>query len=110
MEHARRSVTFRYRLAAALARGEISQRFESQRVVERLSSGDVIVEAEGRSDFFIIQTLLRYRDNAELLEPAWLREKLIAEVRKLAAVYGAFERGTAEAAEAAEAEQGDTFQ
>ena len=87
MEHARRSVAFRYRLAAALARGEISQRFEQQRIVERLPNGDVIIEAEGRSDFFIVQMLLRYRANAELLEPDWLREKMIEEVRKLAGVY-----------------------
>jgi predicted DNA-binding transcriptional regulator YafY len=88
MEHARRTITFRYRLAAELARGEISQRFESQRLVERLPNGDAIVEAEGRSDFFIVQALLRYRGNAELLEPEWLREKMIEEVRRLAAVYG----------------------
>jgi predicted DNA-binding transcriptional regulator YafY len=96
MEHARHPITFRYRLAAVLARGEISQRFENQRMVERLPNGDVIIEAEGRSDFFIVQTLLRYRGNAELLEPAWLREKMIAEVRRLAAVYGVSERETQE--------------
>ncbi len=88
MEHARRPITFRYQLAAVLARGEISQRFEQQRIVERLPNGDVIIEAEGRSDFFIVQTLLRYRANAELLHPAWLREKMIEEVRRLAGVYG----------------------
>lgn len=81
-------LTFRYRLAAALAQGELSQRFEAQRVVERLPGGDLIIEAEGRSDFFIIQTLLRYRANAELLEPAWLRARMAAEVRALAEVYG----------------------
>jgi predicted DNA-binding transcriptional regulator YafY len=92
----RRPIAFRYRLAADLARGEISRRFENQRVVERLPNGDVIVEAEGRSDFFIIQALLRYRANAELLEPDWLREKMLAEVANLAQVYGlaGFERGT----------------
>ena len=88
MAHARHPIAFRYRLAATLAKGEISQRFENQRVVERLPNGDVIIEAEGRSDFFIIQTLLRYRANAELLEPAWLREKMATEVWQLAAVYG----------------------
>src|SRR6266508_232118 len=99
MAHARHAVSFRYRLAAALARGELSQRFE-QRVVERLANGDVIVEAEGRSDFFIIQTLLRYRANAELLEPAWLRAKMVEEVRALATVYGLVEEsGTPEGAE-----------
>jgi predicted DNA-binding transcriptional regulator YafY len=88
LEHARQPIAFRYRLTAALARGEISQRFENQRVVERLPNGDVIVEAEGRGDFFIVQTLLRYRGNAELLHPEWLREKMIEEVRNLGAVYG----------------------
>ncbi|MBK9715736.1 MAG: WYL domain-containing protein [Kouleothrix sp.] len=85
--HERRPIVFRYRLAADLARGEISRRFEKQRVVERLPSGDAIVEAEGRSDFFIVQTLLRYRANAELLAPGWLREKMAEEVRALAGIY-----------------------
>jgi predicted DNA-binding transcriptional regulator YafY len=88
MAHARHTVSFRYRLAAVLARGEISQRFENQRIVERLPTGDVIIEAEGRSDFFIVQTLLRYRANAELLWPDDLREKMVQEVRKLAGMYG----------------------
>jgi len=88
MEHARHAVTFRYRLAAVLARGEISQRFEQQRIVERLPNGDIVIEAEGRSDFFIVQTLLRYRGNAELLWPDDLREQMVREVRRLAAVYG----------------------
>jgi predicted DNA-binding transcriptional regulator YafY len=80
-------ISFRYRLAAALAQGELSQRFEAQQIVDRLDTGDVIVEAQGRSDFFIIQTLLRYRSNAELLEPPWLRTKMAQEVRKLAELY-----------------------
>jgi len=105
MAHARHAVSFRYRLAAVLARGEISQRFENQRIVERLPNGDVIIEAEGRSDFFIIQTLLRYRANAELLHPAWLREKMIVEVRKLAGMYGVVDERAAQDAE--EAERGD---
>ncbi len=88
LERERPLITFRYRLAAALARGELSQRFESQRIVERLESGDVIIEARGRSDFFIVQTLLRYRANAELLEPEWLRDRMAREVRALAALYG----------------------
>lgn len=87
MAHSRSAVTFRYRLVAALARGELSQRFENQRVVEYLPNGDAIIEAEGRSDFFIIQTLLRYRSNAELLHPLELRRRLVEEIRKLSAVY-----------------------
>lgn len=87
-EHPPQLITFRYRLDAKLARGEISQRFENQRVVERLPNGDVIIEAEGRSEFFIVRTLLRYAGSAELLEPAWLREQLVAEVRVLGDMYG----------------------
>ncbi len=88
LERERPLITFRYRLAAALAQGELSQRFESQRIVEHLENGDVIVEAQGRSGFFIVQTLLRYRANAELLAPDWLRSRMAAEVRALAALYG----------------------
>jgi len=87
MAHARRLITFRYRLAAMLARDEISRRFHNQRVVERLPNGDVIIEAEGRSGFFIRRTLLRYAGNAELLEPAWLRAEMADDVAALAAVY-----------------------
>jgi predicted DNA-binding transcriptional regulator YafY len=87
LERQRPLITFRYRLAAILAQGEISQRFENQRIVERLANGDVIIEAEGRSDFFIIQTLLRYRGNAELLTPDELRAKMVEEVRALAEIY-----------------------
>jgi hypothetical protein len=54
------------------------------------------VEAQGRSDFFIIQTLLRYRANAELLDPPWLRAKLAEEVRRLAELY---QRDVAEASD-----------
>ena len=85
--HARPAITFRYRLAAILARGELSQRFEQQRIVERLPNGDAIIEALGRSDFFIMRTLLKYADNAELLWPDWLRAKMAAEVRSTDALY-----------------------
>jgi len=52
----RRLIPFRYRLAVELAQSALSQRFAEQRIVERLPSGDVIVEAKGRSDFFIVRT------------------------------------------------------
>jgi predicted DNA-binding transcriptional regulator YafY len=87
MAHERRFITFRYRLAAVLAQGEISQRFMNQRIIERLPSGDVIIEAEGRSEFFIRRTLLRYAGNAELLEPAWLREQMATDVAALTRLY-----------------------
>lgn len=84
---ARQPIIFRYRLSAGLAHSAISQRFEQQRVVERLPGGDVVIEAEGRSDFFIVRTLLKYAGNAELLGPPELRAKMAAEVRRLAAIY-----------------------
>ena len=88
---ARPSITFHYRLAAILARGELSQRFEQQRIIERLPNGDAIIEALGRSDFFIVRTLLKYAGNAELLWPDWLRAQMAAEVRRLAGMYEAEE-------------------
>jgi predicted DNA-binding transcriptional regulator YafY len=83
----RHLLTFRYRLAAALAQGEISQRFAEQRVLERLPNGDVVIEAQGRSDFFIRRTLLKYAGNAEVLWPEWLRAQIAAEVAELARMY-----------------------
>lgn len=88
MAHKRRLITFRYRLTAPLARGEISQRFARQRVIEHLPNGDVIIEAEGRSGFFIRRTLLKYAGNAELLDPEWLRVEMAREVAALARLYG----------------------
>jgi predicted DNA-binding transcriptional regulator YafY len=87
MEHTRQPITFRYRLAALLARGDISQRFAQQHIVERLPNGDVIIEAQGRSDFFIRRTLLKYAGNAELLEPDWLRRQMREEVEQMARLY-----------------------
>jgi predicted DNA-binding transcriptional regulator YafY len=87
MEHARDMVTFRYRLAAKLTRSEISQRFAEQRVVEHCSNGDVVIEAKGRSSFFIVRTLLKYAGNAEILEPAWLREEMVKEIKALVGMY-----------------------
>lgn len=80
-------ISFRYRLSATLLQSGMSQRFIKQELVEELANGDVIIEAQGRNAFFIIQTLLRYRAHAELLEPAWLRERMIAEVQALARLY-----------------------
>lgn len=87
MVHVRKPIIFRYRLAAALARGEISQRFENQRIVERLPNGDVVIEAEGWNAFFIVRRLLRYAGNAELLEPQILRQQMVEEIRRLQNCY-----------------------
>lgn len=86
-EHQRTPVVFRYRLAAPLARGELSQRFERQRVVERLPNGDVVIEAEDGNAFFIVRTLLKYGPNAELLDPPALVEEMRKTVRALYGLY-----------------------
>jgi predicted DNA-binding transcriptional regulator YafY len=83
----RRLITFRYRLDAALTRGGVSKRFEQQQVIESLPNGNAIIEAQGRSAFFIVRTLLKYAGGAELLEPDWLRAQMVEEVRRLAGVY-----------------------
>lgn len=88
MARSRPLITFRYRLAAILAQGEISQRFAQQRVVDTLPNGDVIIEAQGRSDFFIVRTLLKYAGNAELLDPPELREQMRSELRRMTELYG----------------------
>ena len=47
----------------------------------------MIVEAKGRSDFFIVRTLLKYAGNAELISPPPLRAQMAAAVAALAHLY-----------------------
>lgn len=82
----RQQITFRYRLTGPWVDNELSERFEEQRVIARGPDG-VVIEAKGRSEFFIIQTLLRYRSHAEVLEPPALRRRMMEEVRQLAQRY-----------------------
>lgn len=81
-------VTFQYRLSATLARSGISQRFESQRILRFEADGAVVIEARARSEFVVIQTLLRYRAHAELLGPPELRARMLTEIAALAKRYG----------------------
>lgn len=80
-------ITFHYRLAAVVAQGELSQRFVEQQVIKRCTNGDVIIEARGRSDFFILRTLLKYAHYAELLDPPELRAKMARLVQDMARLY-----------------------
>ncbi|MBA3947915.1 MAG: WYL domain-containing protein [Herpetosiphonaceae bacterium] len=82
----RRSITFRYRASSLLARA-ISQRFEDQHEVARAEDGSVTLEAKGRNEFFIIQALMRYRSEVELLSPDYLRTRMRQEIEKMRAVY-----------------------
>lgn len=87
LEHERHLITFRYRLVAKLAQRDISQRFESQRIVQWLPNGDAVIEAQGRSSFFIVRMLLKYAGNAELLWPEDLRQEMRKEVAALYSRY-----------------------
>lgn len=83
----RRGITFSYRLSPTLVRSGISQRFQEQRIMEHHEDGGVVIEARGRSEFFVIQTMLRYRGEAEILSPPHLREQMRQEVQKLLGMY-----------------------
>ena len=85
--HTRALTPFRYRLDAMIATGGMSQRFEEQEIIAREPDGSLIINAKGRSDFFIIRMLLKYGAGAELLEPAWLRQQMRLEIEQLAKRY-----------------------
>ncbi|MCS6887373.1 MAG: WYL domain-containing protein [Chloroflexus sp.] len=91
-ERRRHLITFRYRLTGPWVQDEISERFDEQQVIER-HPDSLVIEAKGRSEFFIIQTLLRYRSHAELLHPPELRRQMMEEVRRLAEMYGVVGQG-----------------
>jgi len=76
-----------FAIASPHAKRRVSERFENQQV-EHQADGSAVVQAEDRSGFRIMQELLRYGEHAELLEPAWLREKMAETARKMARVYG----------------------
>ena len=82
----RRTLAFKYRLSAKVARSGVSERFLDQKVLHYLD-GDPVVSAEGYSEFRILQDLMRYRDQAELLEPPDLRQKMREVVRKMWEMY-----------------------
>ncbi len=82
----RRTVRFKYRLGNRIARLGVSERFLNQRV-SHWQDGDAYVDAEGYSDFRILQDLLRYGEQAELLEPLDLRAKMRAVVRQMWGMY-----------------------
>ena len=82
----RATYPFQYRLSPRIARQGVSERFLNQRL-EPQEDGGVIVHAEGYSDFRILQELLRYGEQAELLAPPKLRAKMAQIARALARLY-----------------------
>ena len=85
-QRSRKTLPFTYRLSERIARMGISERFYNQRV-EIQPDGSAIVQAEGYSAFRIIQDLLRYGEQAELLGPPELRARMGRVVEALALLY-----------------------
>lgn len=85
--HTRPLISFRYRLDASLAQGELSRRFAHQDLAERLPNGDAVVAAQDYSEFFIVRTLLRYGARAELLWPPELRAQIARETAAMHQLY-----------------------
>lgn len=82
----RATYPFQYRLSPRIARQGVSERFLHQRL-EPQADGSVIVYAEGYSHFRILQELLRYGEQAELLAPPKLRAQMAQIACALAHLY-----------------------
>jgi predicted DNA-binding transcriptional regulator YafY len=82
----RTTYAFSYRLTPRIARQGVSERFLNPQV-EPQADGSVIIHAEGYSEFRIVQELLRYGEQAELLGPPSLRRRMAAVARAMAQRY-----------------------
>ena len=83
----RATLEFTYRLSQHIARSGVSQRFLNQRITPQ-EDGSVIVRAEGYSEFRIIQDMLRYGEQAEIIDPSYLRKKMAQVVQAMSVIYG----------------------
>ena len=85
--HRRRAtVQFTYRLSQRIARMGVSERFLNQQVSLQ-DDGSAIIQAEDYSEFRIIQKVLRYGEQAELIDPHHLREKMKQVVKAMSVLY-----------------------
>lgn len=82
----RATLEFTYRLSQRIARTGVSQRFLNQRIIPQ-DDGSVIVQAEGYSEFRIIQDMLRYGEQAEIIDPSYLREKMAQVVQAMSVIH-----------------------
>ncbi|GIV97912.1 MAG: hypothetical protein KatS3mg057_2569 [Herpetosiphonaceae bacterium] len=85
-ERRRKPIRFVYRLPARFVEHGVSERFN---ILDcRIEDEWAYIQAEGRSDFWIIRTLLAYAENVVLVEPEWLRQKFLEKVRRMLEVHG----------------------
>ena len=84
----RRLVTFTYRLPARFVEHGVSERFTilDCSIKEEPDGEWAYIKAQGRSDFWIIRTLLAYAENAVIVAPDWLKEKYRNTLRTMLAV------------------------
>ena len=83
----RRATTqFTYRLSWRIASTGVSERFLNQQI-DYQKDGSAIVHAEGYSEFRIIQNMLRYGEQAEIIDPPYLREKMRQVVKVMSGLY-----------------------
>jgi len=82
----RPTITFTYKLPKKIVRQGISERFLNQKV-EVQTDGSAIIHAEGYSEFRIIQGILKYGEQAEILEPENLRKNMRKIVEAMRVLY-----------------------
>jgi len=64
----------------------VSERFMNQQIHPQ-DDDSVIVHAEGYSEFRIIQEMLRYGEQAEIIDPPHLREKMTQVAQAMSLLY-----------------------
>ena len=85
--HRRRTtLQFTYRLSQRIVRAGISARFLNQQI-DVQDDGSAIIQAEGYSEFRIIQNILRYGEQAEIIRPPYLRSKMKQVVEAMSVLY-----------------------
>lgn len=85
--HRRRAtLQFTYRLSQRIVRMGVSERFLNQQVSLQ-DDGSAIVQAEDYSEFRIIQKVLRYGEQAEIIAPPKLREKFGMVIKAMSDLY-----------------------
>ena len=82
-----RRITFTYRLPARFVEHGVSERFNilGCSIKDEPDGEWAYIKAQGRSDFWIIRTLLAYGENAVIVEPAQLKEKYVQTLKRMLA-------------------------
>jgi predicted DNA-binding transcriptional regulator YafY len=93
--HRRRPIEFRFWIDSSIARHGLSQRWLTQTTEREEAYLDehgnqrrrILVRATAYNEWRVRQQLLRYGEQAELVEPQWLREKMKKTVERMYKLY-----------------------